>query len=96
MGLLFARAAAAAVIALFRPMLARPFSRSVANVPVTVGVYCAGATAVPIVLTGVTGTGVEEEEAPLPPNAVQTGQDTPAIKIEWSSNGVNGQGAMAK
>ena len=84
------------MITLFQLMLARPFSRSVANVPVTVKVYCAGATAVLIMLAGVRGTGVEEEEAPLPPNAVQTGQDTPAIKIEWSSNGVNGQGAMAK
>ena len=55
MGLLFARAAAAAVMALFRPILARPLSRSVANVPLA----CC--------LAGVRGTGAEEEEAPQPP-----------------------------
>ena len=77
-------------------MLARPLSRSIANVPVAAGVYCAGAIAVLIVLISVRGTGVKEEEAPLPPSAVQTGQGTPAIKAAWSSNGANGQGAIMK
>jgi hypothetical protein len=44
-------------MALLRPMLARPLSRSIANVPVAAGVYCAGATAVLIVLAGMRGTG---------------------------------------
>jgi hypothetical protein len=95
MGLLFARAATAAVVALLRPMLARPLPRSVANIPVAAGVYCAGATAVLTVLAGVSGTGSEEEEAPLPPSAMQTGQGTPAIKTAWSSNRANGQEAIA-
>src|SRR5881394_586589 len=71
MGLLFVRAAAAAVMAPLRPMLARPLSRSAANVPVAGGVYCAGATAILTVLAGIRGTG--PEEAPLPPSAMQTG-----------------------
>jgi hypothetical protein len=83
-------------MALLRPMLARPLSRSIANVPVAAGVSCAGATAVLIVLAGMRGTGAEEEEAPLPPSAVQMGQGTPAIKTAWSSNGANGQGAIVK
>ena len=54
-------------MALLRLMLAPPLSRSVANVPVAAGVYCAGSTAVLTVLAGVRGTEAAEEEAPLPP-----------------------------